>query len=335
MPDTQTRTQTHTHTNIQTYAEAQTEIPASTHAILQIIQKRANFILTTEANEQDLFSPVHASRIEAFVRNEEKIHFILPAFPAKSPNQEKTLGAEPDFGEVLALTSLQQLCDEIKAVHAPGAEILICSDGRVFSDLVGVPDSIVSRYSRGIERIIEQNEFMSLKTFHLENAFQAEDFDEMREELVTTHGQKVEQIREETKASLAARWLFNGIHRFVFEDKLGQAAHLSRERVRREAKEVTYKMIQRSNAWSRLVETIFAESVRLSIHPQVPQSAKIGIQLVPSENIWRTPWHSVALEDQGKFTLVRRRDAEAMGARRTQKKGFEFFTLNESERAHA
>lgn len=48
-------------------------------------------------------------------------------------------------------------------------------------------------------------------------------------------------------------------------------------------------MIQRSNAWSRLLERTFPDSVRLSIHPQFRVSAKIGVRLVDSADAWLTP----------------------------------------------
>src|SRR5438105_1612857 len=45
----------------------------------------------------------HIGKIERFVAAGQPIRLVLPAFPAKSSNPEKTLGALPDFGEVLAL----------------------------------------------------------------------------------------------------------------------------------------------------------------------------------------------------------------------------------------
>jgi pyoverdine/dityrosine biosynthesis protein Dit1 len=84
--------------------------------------------------------------------------------------------------------------------------------------------------------------------------------------------------------------------------------------VREETKEVAYEVIRRSNAWSRLVEALFPHALRLSIHPQLPTSAKIGFQLVPCENAWGTPWHNVALLGAEGFRLVKRREAEERGA---------------------
>ena len=42
-------------------------------------------------------------RIRAFIENEQRIEFVLPAFPTKSPNTNKVIGAVPDMAERLSL----------------------------------------------------------------------------------------------------------------------------------------------------------------------------------------------------------------------------------------
>ena len=81
----------------------------------------------------------HRAKLDYFIRRSEQIHFVLPAFPAKSANQTKVLGALPDLGESMALSFLQSLCDYIGYFYRPGARVTICSDGHVFSDVVAVP----------------------------------------------------------------------------------------------------------------------------------------------------------------------------------------------------
>jgi pyoverdine/dityrosine biosynthesis protein Dit1 len=70
----------------------------------------------------------------ANIENEAPIRMILPAFPAKSPNRKgKVLGALPDLGEEIALQCLQGLCDNIRQIYKPGAEVFIASDGLVYN----------------------------------------------------------------------------------------------------------------------------------------------------------------------------------------------------------
>ncbi len=108
--------------------------------------------------------------------------------------------------------------------------------------------------------------------------------------------------------------LFNGIQRFLFEDQIALEKGKSRSRIRSECKERTYEVVRRSDAWGRLVADCFPASLRLSIHPQPPHSEKIGILLAESRDVWLTPWHSVALMENGHFRLVKRREAEELGA---------------------
>ena len=74
-------------------------------------------------------------------------------------------------------------------------------------------------------------------------------------------------------------------------------------------------MIQRSNAWSNYLEIKFPDAVRLSIHPQSCGSKKIGIMLLACDNIWATPWHRIAVLQGEKHVLMKRVEAEKIGAK--------------------
>src|SRR6185295_15425207 len=88
----------------------------------------------------------HLARASAAIRQGKPVTFVLPAFPGKSPNPAKVLGPLPDMAERHALEFLQYLCDRISERHWPGARIILCSDGRVFSDAVGMRDEDVTAY---------------------------------------------------------------------------------------------------------------------------------------------------------------------------------------------
>ena len=72
--------------------------------------------------------------VEEFVKKNEAVRMVLPAFPFKSPNRkDKVLGSMPDLGEELALMHLNGLCDSITEIYEPGANITITSDGLVYN----------------------------------------------------------------------------------------------------------------------------------------------------------------------------------------------------------
>jgi pyoverdine/dityrosine biosynthesis protein Dit1 len=289
----------------------------------------------TNSYTPDLEPLSHADnllKVQRFVLREEPVHFVLPAFPAKSPNRRKTLGPLPDLADLEGLRTLENLAARIRAVYSPGARILICSDGRVFADVVQVSDLDVENYKHGIERMIAWHGLSSLGTFHLENVFGSMSFRAMRERLVGEFAEPLEDLRSRLPEDPSLRLMFNGIHRFLFEDQVALTPEMSREKARTRSKLAAYECIRRSNAWSRLVESEFRESLRLSIHPQLPSSSKLGIQLVPSANRWATPWHNVLVTDGVRKRLMKREEAEMLGASLMRSpEGYAFFFKSELE----
>jgi pyoverdine/dityrosine biosynthesis protein Dit1/AcrR family transcriptional regulator len=264
---------------------------------------------------------LHLHKVVRAIAAHEPVHFLLPAFPAKSPNPRKVLGPLPDMAEENAIGFLGRVCDEIKHLYSPGARISICSDGRVFSDLVGVSDEDVSNYSTELKLMMERIEAWSLDFFSMEDLFDVRDHTAMREQLVIHYTESLTTIQERIHSYEHHRNLFNGIQRFLFEDRLAIETEKSRNQVRQECKDLAYQVIQRSDGWSRLLYDCFPMALRLSIHPQSPHSEKIGILLGEANDSWLTPWHGVAVKHQDRFVLMRRHDAEALGARPVESEG--------------
>lgn len=300
---------------------ARASAASTAEAILATIKLRSNLVAAdhlSATTEAQLVSDVNESQLLAirrFIAAGRPIELVLPAFPAKSPNPEKTIGPDPDLGELLALQSLDALCHDIGRIYAPGARLIICSDGRVFSDLVLVPDEHVDGYKVALRNLIEDFDLTTLETFNLEEVYQRQSYAEMRQELVRDYATPLPQLMAEAKQDMDLRRLFNGIHRFVSEDRFVLQRYKSRSAVRREAHTVAYEVIQRSNAWSRLVAAHFPGALRLSIHPQPAHSFKIGVRMLRTTDIWATPWHGAVLATDDDYVLVKRRDAEALGAR--------------------
>lgn len=256
----------------------------------------------------------HQARVGWFLARNEPVHFVIPAFPAKSRSTKKVLGPLPDLAETVAVEFLQSFCDQVGHFYPPGARVTICSDGHVFCDLLGIPDTDVTAYRAELRRIIRGTGGGSLDLYSLGDAFGALDYEPMRELLVERHGAPLDAVRERARTDLAARALFNGIHRFLVEDATALRPHVSRTRLRAECKDLAYRVIQRSNAWSTLVADTFPRALRLSIHPQPSHSDKIGFHLVRTADNWLTPWHGVVIDDGQRLVLARRSDAESMNA---------------------
>ena len=197
----------------------------------------------------------------------------------------------------------------------------ICSDGRVFSDLVGVSDEDVTNYAAELRRMIKQVEAQSLDFFSMEDLFDVEDHVAMREQLILHYCDSLAAIEARIHSFAHHRELFNGIQRFLFEDRVAMNTGKSRTQLRNDCKDLAHGVIQRSDGWGRLLNDCFPMSLRLSIHPQGPHSEKIGILLGEANDTWLTPWHGVAVKDGESFRMMRRHEAEELGARVVERDG--------------
>lgn len=242
---------------------------------------------------------VQLPRIAAFIEAGEPIEFVLPAFPAKSPNPGKVLDSRPDMAERLSLSFLNHLCQRIQLFYAPGAKITVCSDGRVFGDLVRIGDAHISAYQDALRLMIEEIGATHIGVFNLEDvrAFEAQrdNHEQLRQLLIDGYAEPLESIRETLLASEEGLLLYRAITRFLYEDGLTPDYQGSKTALQRDAKERAYGVIQRSWAWGALLADQFPHAIRLSIHPQPADSLKFGIHMMPTRDDWLTPWHGVAL----------------------------------------
>lgn len=264
----------------------------------------------------------HLDQVERCVAAGAPVLFVLPAFPCKSPNEAKVLGTVPDLAERLALESLDTLIAQVGAVHPPGAELLIASDGRVFGDVLGISDEDVTTYRRELQVMIERLPRRRIRLVALEDfpELAGHSHDRARELLVEVYAEDLDVLRERVRLGSDVA-LYRAITRFLFEDGNTADYRGSRAALQRAARARAYRMMQRSKAWGDLLVAHFPEAVRLSIHPQSCGAAKLGIHLAETADNWLTPWHSVAVDLGDRFVLMKRADAEAAGAEPVDRDG--------------
>ncbi|MEP3297817.1 MAG: isocyanide synthase family protein [Pseudoruegeria sp.] len=285
--------------------------------IFQELYKRYN-PLDPEKRISKVAAEHHLEQIQTMMDAGLPIKMVLPAFPGKSPNRRKALSSMPDLAEYLALKELAEMCRAIQKIYAPGAIIEICSDGYVFSDLVYIPDTHVKEYTDELKRRTSAVHPGFFRYFDLKNAYpHLGGIAEMRDRLTEEYAEPLEELVARIREDEDAQSMYRGITRFLFEDYKGLAdfADYSNSRIQKDARKAAYRLIQQSNAWSALLKKRSPGSLRLSIHPQSPNSLKFGIKIVSCLDIWRTPWHSVALKRDGQIVLERRSEVEANGCR--------------------
>lgn len=247
-----------------------------------------------------------------------KVECVLPAFPCKSSNLEKTGDKLPDKGEEIAIRRLVNLCISVKEFYPPGMKVFIVSDGHVFSDCIGVDDNTVNAYTSALHLLTnkilsqmncEKNtiEFFGLNeifyrndTFNKFNSQWVEkvevphytgskicpDSDLSRQIMMkgfdTDTGTLSQQIHIRGHPRL---YLYRGFSRFMMEDLslLPYFQNFSRKQFKKTISKIAFNMIKRNDAYSNLVEIMFPRHLRLSIHAHINHGPKFGIKLISSE----------------------------------------------------
>jgi pyoverdine/dityrosine biosynthesis protein Dit1 len=272
---------------------------------------------TLEAEERAV-ACVQLPKLAAYIKNSARIEFVLPAFPVKSPNPRKVLGRLPDMAERISLAFLSSLCRQIELIYPPGARILICSDGYVFADVIGVTDGDVSLYQRALKSLITETDASALGLFNLGDAhhFSSHEADKhrLRELLCAEYGQSSNSVKQMLLDTTDGLELYRSITRFMFEDRLALDGRQSRTALQRESRQRAVDVIRRSWAWGALLENEFPDAIRLSIHPQPANSPKMGIHMMETHDSWLTPWHGVAVRQGDRFRLMKCKEAEELGA---------------------
>lgn len=247
---------------------------------------------------------VYRDRVARFVSRGAPVDFVLPAFPSKSPNTRKVLGVAPDMAEQLSLNSLREYCAQIRQLYRPGARVIICSDGHVFCDLLGVDDCDVSFYQNGLRELVDQVHSSPLQLYSLDDHYREYTYQMMRRLLMEDYAEDLAELKQKVRAGDLLT-LYRGLTRFLFEDADRPDYRGSRAALQRECRKRAYGVMQRSRAWGRLIGERFPEAVRLSIHPQPCGSDKLGIKLLDTPDNWITPWHGAAVDVGGRFVLMK------------------------------
>ncbi|MGV9266019.1 L-tyrosine/L-tryptophan isonitrile synthase family protein [Kitasatospora sp. NPDC003701] len=286
-------------------------VPRICAAILDLLlpHRRAS---DPEVNATTADFPLQLEQLADFVAAGDPIVFTLPGFPCKSPNPAKVLSHLPDEGERLSLTFLDRLCEEIGRIYEPGAQILICSDGHIFGDLIHVPDEHIDQYSDALTAMIAREGLSHLATFDLRAVLGDLPFDEKRARVHAKYAPGKEELREQVLTDEETLRLYRGITRFLTEDTADFAG--TRSALQRDCRRRAYGVIQRSRAWGALIAEQHPRSFRFSIHPQRVGAAKFGIRLLEAADAWMTPWHSAVLHrPDGQWELLRSEEAGRIG----------------------
>ncbi|KAK9419714.1 putative TauD/TfdA-like domain-containing protein [Seiridium unicorne] len=257
-------------------------------------------------------------QIYSKVADAQPILLCLPAFPFKSPNTSaKVLGRLPDKAEEFALAHLNGLCCAIEDVYAPGAKLMIISDGLVYNDLLGVADSDVWAYGEALRAISSRNGLKHIEFSRLQDLVHIAVPNELDQIVYVSNATNFRHAllsrfsNPDFDASLRIRndedtcMTYRGYIKFLSTDlqdvyPVGQAR--TKSQFKRGIEYVAKQMLFRGDAFARAVKETFADRLRLSIHPSTGEN-KISISPLPTDTFFTTPWHcTVAFRLDGTVT---------------------------------
>lgn len=254
---------------------------------------------------------IMVDKVDAFMAQGEPVEFVLSAFPAKSPNHKcKTLGPLPDGAEEVALQNFGRFAQMASEVYKPGVIIRVVMDGYVFKDIVGISDEDVRRYH---ESCVEMAEGSPIVMMTLLDFFRDDlSVETALQMMLDRFGETEETIKERIRTEEDTRMLYNGLSRFMQTDIVWPEG-ISKNQRKKRAGLVGKQMLMRSEAYSRFITHHYPEAIRLSCHPSTNAGKKYSWQFIPGNLGWNTPWHNVLCIIDGKYTMMRRTDAEERG----------------------
>lgn len=88
----------------------------------------------SEENFEKVFDAI-LGRVQEYIAENAPITMVLPAFPWKNPNLDKVLGSDPDLGEELGLSRLNDICQEISKFYPYGARLMLICDVPVYNGM--------------------------------------------------------------------------------------------------------------------------------------------------------------------------------------------------------
>ncbi|EED22843.1 conserved hypothetical protein [Talaromyces stipitatus ATCC 10500] len=263
----------------------------------------------SEENFEKVLDAVQG-RIKEYIAENAPITMVLPAFPWKNPNLDKVLGPDPDLGEELGLSRLNDICQEISKFYIYGARLLLICDVPVYNDLVGIPDDEAYDYGLRLRQLAQEKKFSSIQFLRsidlmglgdgekISRSDYLESITMVREKLMSSdYFDQSFNIETELEANPDTKATFDGFFSRISEDlKWGKGIDVAvvADQVAYDAEvaRVVKVMIQRLIAYEKLISVTLGEHIRLSIHPSIGKN-KISIPLLPhAGKFGDMPWHA-------------------------------------------
>lgn len=231
------------------------------------------------------------AKIDYLISQDKELKLYLPGFPFKSCNKTKCIGFEPDLGEFLALTTLEQIAQGIAFFH-PKTSITIVSDGYAYKTLTDPSDDEIAMYHHLLQNLVE----------HFPHVIFQDGLSLGSERI------KPEELRSAVAAQKQTAWTLENEETLkdmqIFMKRDCALLHLSDLQI----KDLSLMTMIGSSQYAQFLKNYFPEEdyIRLSVHPHTNVSKKLGINIIWGQK--GTPWHNAIVINRKKISLTNKID---------------------------
>jgi pyoverdine/dityrosine biosynthesis protein Dit1 len=188
---------------------------------------------------------------------------------------------------------------------------------------MGVEDRTVRAYE---EVVVDMSKGAPIKFLKLMDFYDNKiPVSSMRNKVMDSFGISPEELERRILLDPDVNILYRGMIKFMTED-LANRNFPSKTQLQKEAKILARNMMFRNESYSKLVQTEFKDSIRLSMHPSINNGTKYSFQLIPSPKAFTSPWHcALLLDNENQYATIHRKDAEAAGYELIYKDGQPYY----------
>jgi pyoverdine/dityrosine biosynthesis protein Dit1 len=254
------------------------------------------------------------ARLFTYVKSGLPMTLVVPSFPFKIPLPSKTLASRADRSEAVAIEAIVRLVDQINAIHAPGASVVIGSDGLVFLPVrsragFDLDLDAVKAYANDVTAMIADAGGAGRVRIAQLDDFYTGTPQEMVQALVTDHQplSRDEVVRRKIASGSPEPFDLRTFYTHDLQElrATGRRADLSGKAIKeREAPALAAEAMYVSSAWSNLLASNYPGALRLSIHPICLHKTAVGQEKLGIRFGESTPWFAPLLEQRRHPTSI-------------------------------
>lgn len=278
----------------------------------------------TESNS-DYFKGV----LQKFIAESKPIDMIIPAFPGKSINHNSVVTFEPDYGESLAICTLENLCNDISIIYEPGCIISLFHDGHYFFKTGCIrPYEELDKYIKTLKSLTSNP---SIKHITIDQLFAGKDYDEMLGKFIQDYCPASNNFKELVLNDELMEKKYLDEYIFVKKEFASELCKdLTSSQCKIKSKELALNIMIIEAGMSKLLEERFPNFFRLSIHTQNNlKSKKFYINLLGNCKNLGTAWFNITVKDSnGNLMFMKKSVAEELGYTYVENNGLPYYFTN-------